>query len=134
LPDVSAYGSQKSVDHLASSCKAGGIPESLTVGDIAQYMIMIMPQDFMDPWTFDQENVMNCCEEFLLPGGAQIPFCAYNVIGYRERARAQLEAAEPGRRRARAEGRKYNPPRPVGLNENPGRRLRLTCPMPVSPA
>ena len=52
---------------------------------------------------------------FLLPGGKQIPFCAYNTIGYREQARAQLEAAEPERRRARAEGRRYEP-RPITFN------------------
>ena len=102
----SVAGSQKSAEQLAFSCQACGIPESLTVGDIAQHMIMIMLQDFMDPWTFNQKNVMKCCKEFLLPGGKQIPFCAYNTIGYREQARAQLEAAEPARRRARAEGRK----------------------------
>jgi uncharacterized radical SAM superfamily Fe-S cluster-containing enzyme len=82
------------------------------VGDIAQHMIMIMLQDFMDPWTFNQKNLMKCCKEFLLPGGKQIPFCAYNTIGYREQARAQLEAIEPERRRARAESRRYEP-RPV---------------------
>ncbi len=105
----SVAGSQKSGEQLAFSCQACGIPESLTVGDIAQHMIMIMLQDFMDPWTFNQKNVMKCCKEFLLPGGKQIPFCAYNTIGYREQARVQLEAAEPERRRARAEGRKYEP-------------------------
>jgi hypothetical protein len=113
----SVAGSQKSVDQLAFSCQACGIPESLTVGDISQHMIMIMLQDFMDPWTFNQKNLMKCCKEFLLPGGKQIPFCAYNTIGYREQARAQLEAAEPERRRARAEGRKYEP-RPVTFNFN----------------
>jgi uncharacterized radical SAM superfamily Fe-S cluster-containing enzyme len=40
---------------------------------------------------------MKCCKEFLLPGGKQIPFCAYNTIGYREQARAQLNAMEPER-------------------------------------
>jgi 7,8-dihydro-6-hydroxymethylpterin dimethyltransferase len=44
-----------------------------------------------------------------LSGGKQIPFCAYNTIGYREQARAQLEAMEPARRRARAEGRRFAP-------------------------
>ena len=100
-------GSQKSGEQLAVSCQACGVPESLTVGDIAKNMIMIMLQDFMDPWTFNQKNLMKCCKEFLLPGGKQIPFCAYNTVGYREQARAQLEAMEPERRRARAEGRKY---------------------------
>jgi uncharacterized radical SAM superfamily Fe-S cluster-containing enzyme len=108
----SVAGSQKATDQIAFSCQACGIPGSITVGDIAQHMIMIMLQDFVDPWTFNQKNLMKCCKEFLLPGGKQIPFCAYNTIGYREQARAQLEAAAPERRRARAEGRKYEP-RPV---------------------
>jgi tetratricopeptide (TPR) repeat protein len=43
---------------------------------------MIMLQDFMDSWTFNQKNLMKCCKEFLLPGGKQVPFCAYNTIGY----------------------------------------------------
>jgi uncharacterized radical SAM superfamily Fe-S cluster-containing enzyme len=52
---------------------------------------------------------MKCCKEFLLPGGKQIPFCAYNTLGYREQARIQLEAMEPERRRARANGSRYEP-------------------------
>lgn len=103
----SVPGSQKSTENLALSCKACGIPESVVVGDIARHMIMIMLQDFMDPWTFNQKNLMKCCKEFLLPGGKQIPFCAYNTIGYREQARAQLEAMEPARRRAQAAGEQY---------------------------
>jgi len=66
----------------------------------------------MDPWTFNQKNLMKCCKEFLLPGGKQIPFCAYNTIGYREQARAQLEALEPERLQARKEGRPFVP-RPI---------------------
>jgi 7,8-dihydro-6-hydroxymethylpterin dimethyltransferase len=53
---------------------------------------------------------MKCCKEFLLPGGHQIPFCAYNSVGYREQARAQLTLSEHGRQRARREGRSYEPP------------------------
>jgi hypothetical protein len=68
-----------------------------------------MLQDFMDPWTFNQKNLMKCCKEFLLPGGRQVPFCAYNSVGYREQARAQLEALEPARRRARASGARFEP-------------------------
>ena len=105
----SVAGSQKSADQVALSCQACGLPESFTVGDIAQHMLMIMLQDFMDPWTFNQKNLMKCCKEFLLPGGKQIPFCAYNTIGYREQARAQLEALEPERVRARKEGRAFVP-------------------------
>ena len=105
----SVAGSKKSIDQLAVSCATCGLPDAVTIGDLAKHVIMIMVQDFMDPWTFNQKNLMKCCKEFLLPGGKQIPFCAYNTVGYREQARAQLEAMEPERRRARAEGRRYDP-------------------------
>jgi 7,8-dihydro-6-hydroxymethylpterin dimethyltransferase len=105
----SVPGSQKSAEQFKLSCEACGLPESLTVGDIAKNMLMIMLQDFMDPWTFNQKNLMKCCKEVLLPGGKQIPFCSYNTIGYREQAREQLEAMEPERRRAKREGRPYAP-------------------------
>src|SRR5216684_2116899 len=105
----SVAGSPKSIDQLKLSCEACCSPEALKIGDIANSMIMIMLQDFMDPWTFNQKNLMKCCKEFLLPGGKQIPFCAYNTIGYREQARSQLVAMESERRRARAEGRPYEP-------------------------
>jgi uncharacterized radical SAM superfamily Fe-S cluster-containing enzyme len=76
---------------------------------------MIMLQDFMDPWTFNQKNLMKCCKEFLLPGGKQVPFCAYNTVGYREQARAQLVAQEPYRQAARRTGEPYQV-RPVTFN------------------
>jgi hypothetical protein len=50
---------------------------------------------------------MKCCKEFLLPGGKQIPFCAYNTVGYREQARAQLMAQEHDRVAARRAGTRY---------------------------
>src|SRR5690349_7331124 len=58
---------------------------------------------------FAQKNLMKCCKEFLLPDGKQIPFCAYNSPGYREQARAQLEARERARHRARRAGSEYLP-------------------------
>ncbi len=108
----SVPGSDKSSEQAAFSCESCGIPDGITKGDFARNMIMIMLQDFMDPWTFNQKNVMKCCKEFLLPGNKQIPFCAYNTVGYREQARRQLEAMEPERRHARAAGKPYVP-RPV---------------------
>ncbi len=105
----SVPGSLKSTEQLAFSCQSCGISDNLTVGELASRMIMIMLQDFMDPWTFNQKNLMKCCKEFLLPGGKQIPFCAYNTLGYREQARRQLEEMEPERRRARANGARYEP-------------------------
>ena len=106
---ASIAGSATATRNLAISCEACGLPESFTIGDVAKNMIMIMLQDFMDPWTFNQKNVMKCCKEFLLPGGGQIPFCAYNTVGYREQARTQLDAMEPARRLARREGKAYAP-------------------------
>jgi 7,8-dihydro-6-hydroxymethylpterin dimethyltransferase len=110
----SVAGSPKSTDQILKSCQACSVPD-FNIGDLAKHMIMIMLQDFMDSWTFNQKNLMKCCKEFLLPGGKQIPFCAYNTIGYREQARAQLEALEPERRRAKAEGRRFSP-QPIEFN------------------
>jgi hypothetical protein len=117
----SVPGSQKSAEQFALSCQACGIPESFTIGDVADHMLMIMLQDFMDPWTFNQKNLMKCCKEFLLPGNKQIPFCSYNTIGYREQAREQLIAQEPERRKAKAEGRKFEP-KAIEFNLKNGRR------------
>jgi uncharacterized radical SAM superfamily Fe-S cluster-containing enzyme len=124
----SVAGSQKSTDQLALSCQACGLPESLTIGKLAEHTIMIMLQDFMDPWTFNQKNLMKCCKEFLLPGGKQIPFCAYNTIGYREQARAQLEGMEPERLRARKEGKAFVP-RPVTFAFGPATKANGDTPI-----
>jgi uncharacterized radical SAM superfamily Fe-S cluster-containing enzyme len=97
------------VEQLSLSCQACGLTDTHTLGELAGRMIMIMLQDFMDPWTFNQKNLMKCCKAFLLPGGKQVPFCAYNSLGYREQARAQLMALEPERRRARACGARFEP-------------------------
>ena len=105
----SVAGSEASERRVAISCQTCELPDGLAINSIAKNMIMVMLQDFMDPWTFNQKNVMKCCKEFLLPGGKQIPFCAFNTVGYREQARAQLNAMEPERRRARKEGRPFEP-------------------------
>jgi uncharacterized radical SAM superfamily Fe-S cluster-containing enzyme len=110
-------GSPKAVNDFLqlTSCAACGLPEGLDVRAIADRMFMIMLQDFMDPWTFNQKNVMKCCKEFLLPGGKQIPFCAYNSVGYREQARAQLSERQRARLRAQRDGAPYEP-RPLSFH------------------
>ncbi|GAB4407260.1 MAG: hypothetical protein Fur0044_00020 [Anaerolineae bacterium] len=103
-------GSEKMAREFALSCAACGLPDGgLDLQSLSNFVFMIMLQDFMDPWTFNQKNVMKCCKEFLLPDGKQIPFCAYNSVGYREQARAQLAAQEPARNRARREGIRFQP-------------------------
>ncbi len=103
-------GSEKAAQEFAITCAACGIPEGLDLGAIADRMFMIMLQDFLDPWTFNQKNLMKCCKEILLPDGKQIPFCAYNSAGYREQATAQLVARERARVQAKREGVPYDPP------------------------
>ncbi len=127
----SVAGSEKSIDQLKLSCEACCSPEALKIGDIANSMIMIMLQDFMDPWTFNQKNLMKCCKEFLLPGGKQIPFCAYNAIGYREQARAQLQALEPERVRARKEGRPFVT-RPITFEFNKEQEYNRHMPLKIA--
>jgi uncharacterized radical SAM superfamily Fe-S cluster-containing enzyme len=101
-------GSDKVAKDFAFSCSECGLPDgSLDVKGLSNFIFMIMLQDFMDPWTFNQKNLMKCCKEFLLPGGKQIPFCAYNTVGYREQARAQLTQQEKSRQAARRAGTKY---------------------------
>ncbi|HST89677.1 MAG TPA: radical SAM protein [Ktedonobacterales bacterium] len=102
-------GSDKNAQQFALSCAACGLPGELNLGAFASRIFMVMLQDFMDPWTFNQKNLMKCCKEFLLPDGKQIPFCAYNTLGYREQARVQLEARERARNRARRAGVPYEP-------------------------
>ncbi len=128
----SVAGSQKSAADLALACESCGLPASLTVADVAGHMIMIMLRDFMDPWTFNQKNLMKCCKEFLLPGGKQIPFCAYNTVGYREQARAQPEAVEPERRRARKEGRSFVP-QAISFDVTPRRAANTGAAKPERP-
>jgi uncharacterized radical SAM superfamily Fe-S cluster-containing enzyme len=101
-------GSERVAKDFAFSCSECGLPDgSLNVKGLSNFIFMIMLQDFMDPWTFNQKNLMKCCKEFLLPGGKQIPFCAYNTVGYREQARAQLTQQEKHRQAARRAGTKY---------------------------
>jgi uncharacterized radical SAM superfamily Fe-S cluster-containing enzyme len=67
----SVAGSDTSHRQVAISCQACELPDGLAINNIAQNMIMIMLQDFMDPWTFNQKNLMKCCKEFLLPGASR---------------------------------------------------------------
>ena len=103
-------GSDKAADEFAVSCAACGLPDGFDIGSFADRVFMVMLQDFMDPWTFNQKNLMKCCKEILLPDGKQIPFCAYNNVGYREQAFEQLSARTRARSRARHEGFEFNPP------------------------
>jgi uncharacterized radical SAM superfamily Fe-S cluster-containing enzyme len=102
-------GSDTFTQQFALSCAACGLSGDTDLTAFANNIFMIMLQDFMDPWTFNQKNLMKCCKEILLPDGKQIPFCAYNNVGYREQARTQLTARERKRNQARRQGISYTP-------------------------
>jgi uncharacterized radical SAM superfamily Fe-S cluster-containing enzyme len=97
-------GSPQVAGNFAITCAACGLADGLDLKALADHMFVIMLQDFMDPWTFNQKNAMKCCKEFLLPDELQIPFCAYNTVGYREQARVQLTQRSRDRARARRSG------------------------------
>jgi uncharacterized radical SAM superfamily Fe-S cluster-containing enzyme len=112
-------GSEKAGQDFAISCATCDLSD-LNIGDFRRHVFMVMLQDFMDPWTFNQKNLMKCCKEILLPGGHQIPFCSYNNVGYREQAREQLTARQRERHRAKRAGR---PPaeQPISFSFAPAR-------------
>jgi uncharacterized radical SAM superfamily Fe-S cluster-containing enzyme len=102
-------GTAKTTQEFLLSCAACDLPRDMDLSFLATKVFMIMLQDFMDPWTFNQKNLMKCCKEFLLPGGKQIPFCAYNNVGYREQAKVQLSARTRARAQARRAGVAFEP-------------------------
>ena len=102
-------GADHSMPHFQFSCAVCDMP-TLTDVELAKRFVMIMLQDFMDPWTFNQKNLMKCCKEILLPDGRQIPFCAYNSVGYREQATEQMAAQQRERHAAQRDGRPFQSP------------------------
>jgi hypothetical protein len=126
---ATAPGSSQAAQDFAVSCAACGLPDALNLDAFADRMFMIMLQDFMDPWTFNQKNVMKCCKEILLPGGKQIPFCAYNTIGYREQARKQLTTRDRARHRARRDAQDYQP-QPVTFSFDLPATVRISAVVP----
>ena len=105
-------GSAKASQDIMVSCASCEIPGDFNIEALESRVFMVSLQDFMDPWTFNQKNLMKCCKEFLLPGGAQVPFCAYNNVGYREQAFDQLRARTRERAQARRAGVPFEP-RPI---------------------
>ncbi len=57
---------------------------------LKRHVFQINIKDFMDAYTFNVKQVMKCCVAVLIPDGRLIPFCAYNIVGYREQVREQL--------------------------------------------
>ena len=84
-------GSEKTTGAL--NCVACGIsiPLSSKPELKPEQFFVVNVHGFMDEHTFDLKRLMKCCIHELLPDGRAVPFCAYNNLGYRERARSRLE-------------------------------------------
>jgi tetraether lipid synthase len=72
------------------SCATCGVDFPDAFAALASKALMIVIQDFQDPYTLNVRQLMKCCVEEITPDGRLIPFCAYNSVGYREQVRQQL--------------------------------------------
>jgi uncharacterized radical SAM superfamily Fe-S cluster-containing enzyme len=73
-----------------ASCRLGLSLEHHSTRDLGRHIFMISIRDFMDPYNFDLKDIHKCCIGVLQPDGSAVPFCAYNSLGYRERALKHL--------------------------------------------
>lgn len=91
---ATAMGTDKATGQLG--CLACGLDLSLPADlkALKRSFFMVQVHGFMDAHTFDLQRLMKCCIHQLLPDGRAVPFCAYNVLGYREQVR---RAQEDGR-------------------------------------
>ncbi|MGH2973693.1 MAG: radical SAM protein [Solirubrobacterales bacterium] len=81
-------GSAELADNLECATCAIDIPAALS--DLRHRAFMLVVQDFQDAYTLNVRQLKKCCVAELTPDGRQIPFCAYNSVGYREQVRSQL--------------------------------------------
>jgi uncharacterized radical SAM superfamily Fe-S cluster-containing enzyme len=84
-------GSDRTTDNL--TCAACDLTLPLeAIGQLGkESFFLVHVHGFMDEHTFDVKRLMKCCIHELLPDGRAVPFCAYNVLGYREEVRQELE-------------------------------------------
>lgn len=78
------------VENRCRDCQAGLPLDQHIPRELGKHVFMVTARDFMDPWMFTVESARRCCIGELLPDGRAIPFCAYNALGYRQEAAAQL--------------------------------------------
>ena len=84
-------GTEKTTNDLTCATCGFELPLPDDVDFAKRHFFMIQVHSFMDAHTLDLKRLMKCCIHELLPDGRAIPFCAYNNLGYRERARKALE-------------------------------------------
>ena len=77
-------GSGKSEHDLVRVTGCCDVPLPANPAEFLRNFFMIQVHGFMDEHSFDVKRLMKCCIHQLLPDGRAVPFCAYNVLGYRE--------------------------------------------------
>ena len=82
-------GTEQTADQFQCAC-GSGLELGYELSHLKDHIFQIAIKDFLDPWTFNVKQVMECCAGILVPDGRIIPFCAYNSVGYREEIRDQL--------------------------------------------
>jgi 7,8-dihydro-6-hydroxymethylpterin dimethyltransferase len=88
---AASMGAEKTMDDL--TCVACGIDIPLPADSafLKRHFFLVQIHSFMDEHTFDLARLQKCCIHELLPDGRAVPFCAYNVLGQREKRRKEQE-------------------------------------------
>lgn len=90
---AAAMGSDRTTGDLTCVACDINLKPSTDTRFLKEHFFVVNVHGFMDRHTFDQKRLMKCCVHQLLPDGRAMPFCAYNNLGYRERATHEHEAA-----------------------------------------
>ena len=83
-------GSGKSEHDLVRVTGCCDVPLPANPAEFLRNFFMIQVHGFMDEHSFDVKRLMKCCIHELLPEGRPVPFCAYNVLGYREQDQEEI--------------------------------------------
>jgi uncharacterized radical SAM superfamily Fe-S cluster-containing enzyme len=86
-------GGERTTDALVCAACGIGSPSMLELKSLREHFFMIQVHGFMDEYSFDIKRLMKCCVHQLTPDGRAIPFCAYNVLNYRQQIRKDQEAS-----------------------------------------
>ncbi|MFO7696138.1 MAG: hypothetical protein R6X16_03160 [Anaerolineae bacterium] len=81
---AAVMGSDRTTDSLVCAACDLALPQEAISQFGAESFFLVHVHGFMDEHTFDLKRLMKCCIHELLPDGRAVPFCAYNVLGYRE--------------------------------------------------
>jgi len=91
---ATVMGSDKTINNLNCAACTGDLAITAKSKLTPDHFFLIQVHGFMDKHNFDLKRLMKCCVHELLPDGRAVPFCAYNNLGYRERATYLQEVSQ----------------------------------------